>query len=118
MSTNDRGTDRRTLGPLGSQEARAATVLAALWIGTAVILKGDTEFASMIALLAAASMVLWGTGTGRHYVVGQFILWGPLLAGSAWVLWESPRLAPVLALFGLAALWFVIGEPTLGRRRT
>ncbi len=101
--------------------ARAGAVLVALWIGTAVILRGSDEFGAMIATLTLASIVLGGFEAGarpaaRGLLVGQSVLWAALLFATAWVLWEHPGLVPMMGLFGAAAAWFLVAEPLLAAR--
>jgi hypothetical protein len=101
----------------GRPVARAALVLVVLWLGTAVLLRGDTEFGGMIAILACASAVLWGPGAGWRYAFGQLVLWAALLVATAWLLWETPHLPGMGILFGVAAAWFILAEPILRARR-
>ncbi len=98
--------------------ARAGTVLIALWAGSAILLRATPQFGYVIVLLASASAVLWGTGAGWRFAAGQLVLWTALLAGLTLYLWESSQLPGMLALFGLAAAWFVIAEPVLRARRS
>jgi hypothetical protein len=99
--------------------ARAGAVLIVLWLGTAILLRGEmSEFGPMIAILACASIVLWGPGGGRGFMAGQLVMWTALVAATALLLWESARLPGMLVLFGGAAAWFVLVEPILRTRRT
>jgi hypothetical protein len=98
--------------------ARAACVLVVLWVGTAVLLRGTGQFGLMIPMLAAASAVLWGTGSGRRFIVGQLVLWLALLLSTTVLLSDSASLPGMLALIGAATLWFTVGEPILRARRT
>lgn len=93
--------------------ARAGAVLVVLWLGTAILLRGTSDFGGMAVTLTCASVVLWGDGAGPRFVVGQLVLWTALLLGTALLLSESPQLLAVLALFGAAAAWFVVAEPML-----
>ena len=96
--------------------ARAGILLIALWIGSAVILRGSPDFGAMIAILACASAVLWWPETGRRLFFGQLVMWAALLGATAIILWSSPNLWPMFVLFGIAAAWFVIGEPLMRPR--
>lgn len=103
-------------GLVGKPTARAGVVVGLLWIGTAVLLRGEmSEFGPMIAILACASVVLWDTGAPQGNVL-RFVLWIALLAAIIVLLGGSPRLPALLALFGAAALWFVGAEPLLRTR--
>lgn len=102
---------------VGRPAARAGAVLVALWLGTAFVLHDANEFGAMIAILACASVVLWGSGRGARFLAGQLILWAALLAATAVVLWGSPHLLAMMLLFAAAAAWFVIAEPLLRARR-
>lgn len=97
--------------------ARAGAVLVVLWIGTAILLRGASEFGPMIAILTAASAVLAGTGAGARFLLGQVVLWGALLVATAWLLESSTSRLPVVALFAAGASWFVVVEPLLRARR-
>lgn len=97
---------------------RAGAVLVVLWIGTAILLRGASEFGPMIAILTCASVMLAGTGAGTRFFLGQLVLWGALLVATAWLLESSTSRLPVVALFAAAAAWFIVVEPLLrGRRR-
>lgn len=101
--------------------ARAGVVVAVLWIASAVILRGSNDFGPMIAILAAASAVLVGFEVRRPgslvpLVLGQVVLWAALVVATGWLLWESAGLWPMVALFGLAAAWFIVVEPLLASR--
>ncbi len=117
MVTRDRGTKTGIRDLAARPSARAAAVLIALWVGTAILLRATPEFGYAIVLLTAASAVLWGTGAGWQFAAGQLILWTSLLAGLALYLGESSTLPGMLALFGGAAAWFVVAEPILRARR-
>ncbi len=102
--------------------ARAGAVLVLLWIASAVILRASSDFGPMIAILAAASVVLGGyeirgPGAVAQLLLGQVVLWGALIVATAVLLWESANLWPMVALFGIAAAWFVVAEPLLATRR-
>ncbi len=117
MITHATGPGPGIRGLAARPEARAGVVLIVLWMGTAIALQGSGQFGPMIAILVCASVVLWSQGGGLWFAVGQFVLWGALLSGTALILNDHERLPVMLALFGAAAAWFVLAEPLLRRRR-
>lgn len=96
--------------------ARAGFVLIVLWMGSAVVLRGSSDFGPMIAILACASVVLGATAGGYRYFLFQLVLWGALLVATGYLLWSSVNLLPMLVLFGVAGAWFVVAEPLIRAR--
>ena len=116
MIKRDRGANpSRFAGAVRSPAVRAGVVVAALWIGSAILLRATSDFGAIIAIATCASVAVWDSGGSRGRLP-RLVLWIALLAAVCVALWDSPRLPGMLVLFGAAALWFVAVEPLLQTR--
>ncbi|GAA4039173.1 hypothetical protein [Nonomuraea soli] len=91
------------------RRAGAAVVWTAMWVGCAVITRGDADaFGAMIPLLAAGSLLVLLSYAHRAavagYVVSSLSATAAVLAGTLLVLGDTPYLVPMVWLLGVGGL--------------
>ena len=98
----------------------SAVVWAAIWLGTAVVLRGQIgEFGAMLPILAIGAVLGLGLppsgGLGRH-LLGQCVVWAALVAATV-VLSGTASLLPGLPVLGGGVVWSLVASPLLLRSR-
>jgi hypothetical protein len=98
----------------------SAVVWAAIWLGTAVVLRGQIgEFGTMLPILAIGAVLGLGLppsgGLARH-LLGQCVVWAALVAATV-VLSGTASLLPGLLVLGGGVVWSLVACPVLLRSR-
>lgn len=99
----------------------SAVVWAAIWLGTAVVLRGQIgEFGAMLPILAIGAVLGLGPpplgGLGRR-LLGQRVVWAALVVATVVVLSGTASLLPELLVLGGGVVWSLVASPLLLRSR-